>query len=749
MVTIPEKLHLARPPVKGSARSNECAPDAGTRLLQIVQSQKTGEITVDELPAPKLRPGSVLVRNAFSLISAGTERTSVETAQASMVQKARLRPDLVRQVLDNVQREGLLATYKKVQDRLDNYKDLGYSCAGVVVESAVSDIKVGDRVACAGVGYASHAEIVSVPRNLVVKIPSEVGFDEAAFTTVCAIAMQGVRQADVRLGEQVAIIGLGLIGLITVQLLKVSGCRVIGLDVVSRNFDLAQALGCDQCAISNPEAVAAVQGFTRGYGADAVVITAATTSNEPLELATQCARKRGTVVAVGAVGMDIPRSPFYEKEINFRMSCSCGPGRYDPEYEERGNDYPLGFVRWTENRNMEAVLDMMARRKLNVGALITHRIPVTESLRAYDILTGKAEESYLAILIEYRAAEEQIPASRRIELRYVDRTAPGGQAVLGFIGAGNFTKSMLLPTLMKLGPRLRGLATGKPLNAKNTATKYNFEFCATDASEVIHDKDVNLVFVTSRHDSHARYVTEALRAGKSVFVEKPLALNHEELEAVVDAYTEAAQRGVAPLLMVGYNRRFSEPIRAIARLFAGRTEPLVMHYRVSAGFIPPTHWVQDPDQGGRFIGEGGHFIDVMQFLCGALPTNVYAVAPSDDARRYSNDNIVISITFADGSTGTIHYLANGSQAVEKEYVEVFGDSRTVRMWNFKKLECAVGRKKSTTSFSGDKGHAAEMKALLESFASGTGSPVSIESLAATSRATFAVMESLRSGSVPL
>jgi predicted dehydrogenase/threonine dehydrogenase-like Zn-dependent dehydrogenase len=732
-------------PVKGPARENLLK---GATLLQTIQYQKTGEIFVDDLPAPKLRPGGVLVRNAFSLISAGTERASVQTAKVSIVHRARLRPDLVRQVLDNVQREGLLATYKKVQDRLDNFKELGYSCAGVVMESAVNDIKVGDRVACAGVGYASHAEIVSVPRNLVVKIPSEVGFDEAAFTTVCAIAMQGVRQADVRVGEQVAVIGLGLIGLITVQLLKASGCRVIGLDVVPRNFDLAQALGCDQCALSNHEAVAAVHSFTRGYGADAVVITAATTSNEPVELAILCARKRGTVVAVGAVGMDIPRSPFYEKEINFRISCSYGPGRYDPEYEERGNDYPLGFVRWTENRNMEAVLDMMARRKLNVTALITHRIPVSESLRAYDIITGKIEESYLGILIQY--PEEPVATSRRMALRIVERTAPGRRAVLGFIGAGNFTKSVLLPELTKLGPRLRGLATSKPVNAKNTAKKYNFEFCATDAAEVINDNDVNLLFVTSRHDSHARYVTQALHAGKNVFVEKPLALNKEELEAVLDAYTEAARSGVAPLLMVGYNRRFSEPIRAIERMFAGRTEPLVMHYRVSAGFMPPTHWVQDPDQGGRFVGEGGHFIDVMQFLCGAPPTCVYAVAPSDDARRYNNDNLVISIAFANGSTGTIHYLANGSQVVEKEYLEVFGDARTARMWNFKKLECAVGRKKSTTSFSGDKGHAAEMKALLESFESGAGSPVELGSLAATSRATFAVMESLRSrGVVPV
>jgi predicted dehydrogenase len=580
----------------------------------------------------------------------------------------------------------------------------------------------------------------------VVKVPDEVGFDEAAFTTVCSIAMQGVRQADVRVGEQVVVIGLGLIGLLTVQLLKASGCRVIGMDVAPRNFELAQKLGCDRCTICNDDAVLEVEAFTRGYGADAVLITAATKSDEPVQLAMQFARKRGTVVAVGTVGMNIPRNPFYEKEVEFRTSCSYGPGRYDSNYEERGHDYPLGFVRWTENRNMEAVLDMMALRKLDVQPLITHRIPVQESLRAYDIITGKIQEPYLGILIQYSDPSTEVALSRRIELRPATSKTTGQRAALGFIGAGNFAQSMLLPPLIKLGARLRGLATSKPVNAKNTAKKYNFEFCATDTSEILRDKDVNLVFITSRHDSHARYVAEALRAGKSVFVEKPLALNNEELEAVLDAYGEAERAGTSPLLMVGYNRRFSEPILAIQKLFMARTEPLVMHYRVNAGFLPSTNWMQQSDQGGRFIGEGGHFVDVMQSICGALPVSVYAVAPDDRARRYNGDNLVVSITFADGSAGTIHYLASGANAVEKEYLEVFGESKTGRMWNFKKIECAVGRKKSTSSFSGDKGHAAEMKAVLQGFESGSGSPISIQSLAATSRVTFAAMESLRTGS---
>jgi predicted dehydrogenase/threonine dehydrogenase-like Zn-dependent dehydrogenase len=725
----------------GKVRRSDHSFRKDYRLLQVIQYQKTGEISVDELPAPKLRPGHVLVRNAFSLISAGTERTSVETAQASMIQKARLRPDLVRQVMDNVKRDGLLSTYQKVKDRLDNFKELGYSSAGFVIESGVEDIKVGDRVACGGVGYASHAEIISVPRNLVVKIPDEVGFDEASFTTVAAIAMQGVRQADTRVGEQVAVIGLGLIGLITVQLLKASGCRVIGMDVSPKNFALAQALGCDRCILSDHGAVPEVEAFTRGYGADAVIITAATKSSEPVELAIQCARKRGTVVALGQVGMNIPRSPFYEKEVSFLSSCSYGPGRYDANYEERGHDYPLGYVRWTENRNMEAVLDMMAQQKLEVSRLITHRIPVEQSLRAYDLITGKVQEPYLGILIQY--PETSTPLVRRIELRATRAAGPGRRPVLGFIGAGNFTQSMLLPPIMKWAPRMRGLATGKPVNAKNIAKKYEFEFCATETSEVIYDKDVNLVFVTSRHDSHARYVAEALRAGKSVFVEKPLALNQEELDTVLTAYQEAEQAGASPLLMVGYNRRFSEPVRAMQKLFAARTEPLTMHYRVNAGFMPSTHWMQQPEQGGRFIGEGCHFIDVMQFLCGALPISVYAVAPADPARHYQNDNIVATINFADGSVGTIHYLANGASAVEKEYLEVSGGQKTARMWNFTKLECSVGRKKSITSFSGDKGHATEMKTLLDAFVSGAGSPIDSDCLAATSRATFAISESLQ------
>ena len=422
-------------------------------MLQVIQYQKTGEITIEALPRPQLRPGGVLVRNLYSLISAGTERSSVETAQASLLGKVRSRPDLVRQVIDNFNREGLVATYEKVKTRLDNYKDLGYSSTGVVVESSVDEFRAGDRVACAGVGYAAHAEMVFVPKGLTVRIPEGVGFEEAAFAALGAIAMQGVRQADARVAERVVVLGLGLIGLLMVQLLKASGCSVFGLDISERNFQLARQLGCDMCAISSHEAVPSVEQFTRGFGADAVVITAATTSNSPIELATQFARKKAKVVIVGAVSMDIPRMPSYEKELDFRMSCSYGPGRYDKDYEIHGRDYPQAYVRWTEKRNMEAVLDLIAQKKLDVKSLVTHTFCVQDALAAYDIVTHKTEAPHLGILISYPTLLEDT-VQRTSEQRTIDIPSNGtpraSGVAIGVIGAGNHTQSYLLPTLEKM-----------------------------------------------------------------------------------------------------------------------------------------------------------------------------------------------------------------------------------------------------------------------------------------------------------
>ncbi|MFQ5771674.1 MAG: zinc-binding alcohol dehydrogenase, partial [bacterium] len=434
-------------------------------MLQVIQYQKTGEIFVEDLPRPKIKNGGVLIRNVFSLISAGTERTSVETAQASMVGKARSRPDLVNQVMDNVKREGWVATYKKVQNRLDNYKELGYSSAGIVVESSVDVFKPGDRVACGGVGYASHAEMVFVPKHLVTKIPENVSFGEASFTTVASIALQGVRQADVRIGENVAVIGLGLIGLITVELLEASSCRVIGLDISENNLDIAKRLGCDECFVSNYDAIQKIASLTKGYGTDAVIITAATKSNDPIKLALEFARKKSKVIIVGTVGMNIPKTPFYEKELDLRISCSYGPGRYDPLYEEKGNDYPIGYVRWTENRNMEAVLDLIAQKKLDVKSLITHTFKIEDALEAYDLITEKVIEKYLGILIEYPRDErngkqeaKKIVLKDHQKIRTINK-----EPIIGFIGAGNFAQSYLIPSLRKLGVKLKGVVSSTPV----------------------------------------------------------------------------------------------------------------------------------------------------------------------------------------------------------------------------------------------------------------------------------------------
>jgi polar amino acid transport system substrate-binding protein len=709
-------------------------------VQQVIQYQKTGQITVEELPAPQLKLDGVLVRNAYSLISAGTERSSVETAQANLLGKARSRPDLVRQVIENFKRDGLVSTWQKVQNRLENYKDLGYSSAGIVVESACDNFAVGDRVACGGVGFAAHAELIFVPQNLVVHVPDEVGLDEAAFTTVGSIAMQGVRQADVRIGERVVVIGLGLVGLLTVQLLKASGCAVFGLDIAPLNLEWGRQTGCDEVGQSDNSVLPAIERFTKGYGADAVVITAATKSNDPMSLSIQCVRKKGRVVVVGVVGMDVPHSAAYAKELDIRMSCSYGPGRYDANYEVQGHDYPQAYVRWTENRNMGALLELIAAKKLVVGSLVTHRFPIGEALKAYNVITGKTTEPHLGVLISYPQSEDA-KVEHRLALK-LGNAGLSNSCAVGVIGAGNHTQSYLLPPLQKLATTFETVVTSKPVNAKSVARKFGFRNCATEASEIFNDGNISLVLIGSRHDSHARYVVEALCAGKHVFVEKPLAVTPAELDEIIGIYNDRERRGQTALLMVGYNRRFSVPVQALREFFLNVGEPLAITYRVNAGFLPKGNWYQDATQGGRVIGEIGHFLDVLQFLTGSTPMTVFTTAPTDPGRRYSNDNMQISVTFANGSVGQINYLANGSAAMPKEHVEVFGGGKCGIMDAFKRLTLFNGGKSSSRSYSGDKGHAAEMKAAVDAVRTGI-APISVDSLIATSRASFAILQSLR------
>jgi polar amino acid transport system substrate-binding protein len=713
-------------------------------MLQAIQYQKTGELFVKELPAPELKPGMIVVRTYTSLISAGTERTSVATAKASMIGKIRSRPDLFRQVIDMAKKEGVMSTIEKVRTRLDSYKALGYSAAGVVVESACDEFAPGDRVACAGAGYASHAEVIAVPRNLAVKIPEGVSYEEAAFTTLGAIALQGVRQSKVNLGETVLVIGLGLLGQLTVQLLKAAGCRVIGLDINERQFELAREFGADKLAVSGPESLGAIESFTRGRGVDAVIITASTHSNGPVELSIQALRKKGRLVVVGVTGMNFPREGFYEKELEVTISCSYGPGRYDPSYEEEGHDYPIGYVRWTEGRNMEAVLDLMGARKLNVERMITHRIPINDAERAYDIITGKVKEPYIGIILQYpdRGSGSNGSMVRTVQVKESQPPAAGTLGI-GFIGAGNFAQSFLIPPAKSAGARLVSVATSTAVNARSVAEKFGFGEAATNADALLTKEGIDAIFVATRHDTHALYVTGALEAGKQVFVEKPLAINRDELAKIREAAQAKGER-----VMVGFNRRFSAPLIAMKNHFAGNDEPLAKVYRVNAGHIKLESWVQAQSQGGRIIGEGCHFIDCMQFMTGARPTSVYAASiGSDNAQVRNADTVSITIRFSDGSLGTLLYLANGDPAIPKEHFEVFGGGRTAVMSNFRTLNLARGRKLTTSKFNGDKGHSDEVKQTIEAMKSGGAMPISFESLCDTTVATFAAMESLATGEV--
>lgn len=708
-------------------------------MLQIFQYQKTGELLIEALPDPALRQGGVLVRTQISLVSAGTEKSSVETAQASLIGKAKKRPDLVKQVQENIRREGLSATWLKVKTRLDNYAQLGYSSAGVVIESSVDEFKPGDRVACAGSGYASHAEVVFVPKNLTARLPDSVTFEEAAFTTLGTIALQGVRQADVRIGEQVVVIGLGLIGLLTVQLLKANGCRVMGLDVHDRNFETARQLGCDDCALSHWDSLPSVESFTCGHGADAVILTAATTSNEPVELALQMARKRATVVVVGAVGMNIPRNPFYEKEIEFRISCSYGPGRYDADYEERGIDYPPAFVRWTEQRNMQAFIDLLAMGKVNVRRLMTHTFSIQEALKAYDLITGKVKEHYLGILISYPQRAGQ---GKEVSIQVHPPDAGSDRPTIGFIGAGNFAQSYLLPPLLKKKVVLKGVKTASPLKAKSAAKKFNFEFCTSDADEVL--KRADAVFITTRHDSHADYVVQAFKAGVHVFVEKPLAVTESQLVEIIKTYREYAAP-VGHSLMVGFNRRFSRPMLDIKEFFSSVREPLQMTVRVNAGFLPKDHWTQAAEQGGRIIGEACHFIDAMSFLTGSRPVSVYAESiTSDNVQMTDADNCTIVVKYSNGAIGTLIYTASGDKSLEKEYYEIFGGGYAVILNNFTSAAFFANGKKQQRKYNGGKGHAEEIDVFLKTIRGEQPPAISFESLVDTTVATFAAVDSLKS-----
>jgi len=713
-------------------------------MKQVLQNQKTGHVKATDVPAPVARAGFVLVRTAASLISAGTERATVEAGQKGLLARAVQQPHLVSQVIHRAKSDGILNTVEAVRSKLGSLVALGYSAAGTVIEvgNDVSNFHVGDRVACAGVGYASHAEVLSVPKNLCVRLPDEVGFDAAAFSTLGAIALQGVRLAELSLGESVVVIGLGLIGQVTAQLLRANGCRVFGIDLDSQKIELAKQFGAEGGCAPDDDAKRRVLEWSRGRGADAVLITAATSSNAPVELAGEISRKKGRVVAVGAVGLNIPRQPYYDRELTFKISMSYGPGRYDPEYEERGHDYPIGYVRWTEGRNLESFLDLVAQGRVNVEGLITHRFKLEEAEKAYQLIAGESSEPYLGVILQYESdhdPERRIP----IAAKKAASAAPAKSVRVGLIGAGNYARAMLLPHFKSAGAELQSIATASGVTARTVAEKFGFRYCVSGADEVLADEEVNLIVIATRHDTHAELARRALECGHHVFVEKPLALNDHELESVIAAAAQSKGE-----LIVGYNRRFSPPARAAREFFTDRQAPLSINYRVNAGRIPPGHWAQDAREGGgRIIGEVCHFIDFMHFMTGSLTTRVYAESIASHNQEITNeDSVFITLRLADGSNGSIAYVAEGDKALPKEHIEVFGAGKSFVIDDFR--SCVAyqdGREKKTKLHEQDKGQEDEVSAVCAVVLEGKPAPIALDDLATTTRATFRIRDSLRTG----
>ena len=710
-------------------------------MKQVLQNRKTGRPFVGEVPVPALQRGRVLVRTVASLISAGTERAAVELVSKGLVQEARQRPDLVKAVVAKVKSEGLLNTFASVRDKMAASQALGYSAAGIVAAVAddVAEFQVGDRVACAGVGFASHAEVLSVPKNLCVHLPEGVSFESGAYGTLGAIALQGVRLAEPTLGESVVVIGLGLVGQLTVQLLKANGCRVFGLDLDQSRLTLALELGADKAAISDDAAAKEIEAWTRGHGADAVLITAATDSNQPVELAARVSRLKGRVIVVGMTGMDIPRAPFFSRELKLIISMSYGPGRYDPDYEERGHDYPLPYVRWTEKRNIESFLQLVGDKRIDVERLTTHRFAIGEADRAYQLISGDVREPYLGVVLNY---DPQSEVARKVSLGAPTAVRKAEKSiVLGVIGAGGYVPAMLLPHFKSEGVEFRSIATASGVSAHDVGKRFGFAYAVSSADEVLADADVNLVVIGTRHDLHAELARKTLERDKHAFVEKPLALNDEQLEAVLDVAESSEGK-----LMVGFNRRFSPLAQRAKQFFAGRETPLSILYRVNAGRLPKEHWLQDAHQGGgRIIGEVCHFIDLMQFLIGAPPVSVFAEAVSAKSSKIVDaDSVFITLRFADGSNGSVAYLSEGDKGLAKERVEIFGAGKTFVLDDFRRATLYKdGREEQVTLKTQDKGQQAQVRDICASVLGGGAAPISLDELAAISRATFRALDSLR------
>lgn len=713
-------------------------------MQQVLLNMRTGGAEIIEAPIPSLQDGHVLIRTRRSLISAGTERMLVEFGRSSMLDKARQQPDKVRQVIEKVRIDGLVAALEAVRSKLDQPLAIGYSNVGTVIEAGpgVTEFNAGDRV----VSNGSHAGVVCVPKNLCARIPHGIDDEAAVFTVLGSIGLQGVRLAQPTLGESVVVIGLGLVGLLTVQILRAHGCRVMGIDYDVQRLALARTFGAIALDPSSGiDPVTTGMEFSRGRGADAVIITASTSTSEPVSQAAKMCRKRGRVVLVGVSGLELSRQDFYEKELTFQVSCSYGPGRYDSAYEQKGQDYPIGFVRWTEQRNFEAVLDLLASNALNVGPLISHRFPIHRADEAYSVLTGS--EPNLGIVLHYpEVVSNHDENSQTVALHRIGSLGRAGKPVVGCIGAGNYGGRILIPELAKSGVELHTLVTTNGLHSVHYGKKFGFLKASTSTGELFAQKEINTVVIATRHDSHARLTAEALRSGRHVFVEKPLALNRVQLTDVEKAYAMSVAQAKAPILMVGFNRRFSPHVQRMEEILRATPGLKSLNLLMNAGHLSSDHWIQDPQVGGgRILGEACHLIDLARFLIGKRIVKASGRAMRNDNNEpRSPDTAQISLEFEDGSIASIEYYANGHRSFPKERVEVFASGRILQLENFRILRgFGCPRFHTFRTWRQDKGQTACVQAFLKAASLGEPSPIPAEEIFEVSRIAIEVANSLR------
>lgn len=738
-------------------------------MKQIIQNYRTGELELAEVPIPLCSSNKILVKNMASLISIGTERSIIELGRKSLLGKARARPDLVKRFIEKAKNEGFVKTFKEALGRLDNPTPLGYSSAGVVIEvgNNIHKFSPGDRVACIGAGYASHAEYITVPENLCCKIPDDISFDEASFGMLGIIALHGIRCAKLTFGETVAVIGLGLLGLLTVQILKAYGCKVIGTDIDLHKVELAKKLNADYTYTLEDEFKNGVERATNGYGADAVIITAATESDAPVNTAVDVARYGGRIVLVGVADIHPQRNEMWHKEVEIIVSKAGGPGIFDPFYENKGIDYPIGYVRWTENRNLEEFLRLIVEGKIDVKSLITHRFNIEHAESVYKDMLNNKGGPYIGVILEYpelsvdNRHQTLDISKRKIVLKPTSNTPhlTSNTVSLGVIGAGLFGKALLLPALKKIKDiRFHTLSTSSSANTYHTAKKYGFENCTTDYKEMLQNNEINAVIILTPHSLHARMVIEALKAGKHVFVEKPLCINEEELQQIINArcqileenkkLTPNSQHLTSPFIMVGYNRRFSPHAAKASEYLKNRQDPVVINYRINSGFIPADHWVHSEEEGGsRIIGEVCHFVDMIQFLTESKIVRVYAERISGNNKTVvNNDNVAITLKLKDGSIGNIIYTASGDKAFSREQIEIFCEGKTIVIKDFKET-CLyyTGKKKTFKTFSQEIGYKEELQHFFDVISGKLFPKLTFDEILNSTLTVFRINEALNKG----